>query len=111
MPRSLSFVEKGFKTGEAGPADGQARAVGENGQAAVLAVGLDARDALQVHDVRAVDAHEAVGIEAGFQAGDGLLLEMLFPLTVSLPQRENRGNSGAVHQGFGKKGEFTGEWR
>ena len=39
--------------------------------------GFDACDALQIHDIRAMDAHEAVWIEAG----DGLLLEMLLPLT------------------------------
>src|SRR5882672_5268477 len=45
--RLFAFVEAGL----AGAADGQARAVGENGQAAVLAVGLDAHDAFQIHDV------------------------------------------------------------
>src|SRR5882762_3653615 len=75
--RLFAFVEEGFEAGVAGAADGQASAVGENGQAAVLAVGLDAHEAFKVHDVGAVDAHEAGRIEAGFQAGDGLLLEML----------------------------------
>ncbi len=66
-----ALVEEGFEAGVAGAADGQARAVGENSQAAVLAVGLDAHHAFEIHDVRAVDAHKAVRIEASFQAGDG----------------------------------------
>ncbi len=45
--------------GVAGAADRQAGAVGEDGDAALLAVGLDARDALQVDDGGAVNAHEA----------------------------------------------------
>src|SRR5229473_5321031 len=75
-----ALVEEGFEAGVAGAANRQARAVGENGEAAVLAVGLDACDAFEIHDVRAVDADEAVWIQAGFEAGDGLLLEMLFAL-------------------------------
>src|SRR6266568_9255611 len=66
-----ALVEEGFEAGVAGAADGQARAVGENSQAAVLAVGLDAHHAFEIHDVRAVDAHKAVRIEASFEAGDG----------------------------------------
>src|SRR5712664_1099206 len=77
MPRLLSLVEEGFEAGVAGTAHREAGAVGEDGEAAVLAVGFDACDALQIHDIRAMDAHEAVWIEAG----DGLLLEMLLPLT------------------------------
>ena len=45
---------------------------------AVFAVGLDLGHSFQVDDVGAVDAHEARGIERGFQAGDRLLLQM-FP--------------------------------
>jgi len=78
--RLLAFVEKGFEAGVACTGYGQARAVGENGQAAVFAIRLDAHDAFEIHDVGAVDAHEGVWIEAGFEAGDGLLLEMLFCL-------------------------------
>src|SRR5258708_37435998 len=77
MPRLLSLVEEGVEAGVAGTAHREAGAVGEDGEAAVLAVGLDACDALQIHDIRAMDAHEAVWIEAG----DGLLLEMLLLLT------------------------------
>jgi predicted RNase H-like HicB family nuclease len=51
IDRSLSFVEEGFEAGVAGAAHWQARAVGENREAAVLAVGLDAHDAFQIHDV------------------------------------------------------------
>src|SRR5437660_3345701 len=74
----LAFVEEGFEAGVAGAADGEACAVGENREAAVLAVGLGAGDALEVHDVGAVDTHETVWVKARFQSGDGLLLEMLF---------------------------------
>jgi len=66
-----ALVEEGFEAGVAGAADRQARTVGEDGQAAVLAVRLDAHNALEIHDVRAVDAHKAARIEASFQAGDG----------------------------------------
>src|SRR6266851_4168093 len=76
-----ALVEKGFEAGVTGAAHRQTRAIAENRQPAVLAVRLDARDAFQVHDVGAVDAHEPVRVKASFQAGDGLLLKMLFPLT------------------------------
>src|SRR2546427_9489534 len=76
-----ALVEEGFQAGVAGAADRQARAVGENRQAAVLAIGFDANDALEIHDVRAVDTYETVRVEASFESGDGLLLEMLFALS------------------------------
>src|ERR1700682_611033 len=79
--RLLSLVEEGLEAGVAGAAYRQARAVGENRKAAILAVRLDAPDALQVHEVRAVDAHVAVRVEACLQAGDGLLLEVLLSPT------------------------------
>src|SRR5260370_27446780 len=72
--------EEGFEAGITGAAHRQTRAIAENRQPAVLAVRLDARDAFQVHDVGAVDAHEPVRVKASFQADDGLLLEMFFAL-------------------------------
>ncbi len=36
----FALVEEGFEAGVAGAADGQAGAIGENGQAAVFAIGL-----------------------------------------------------------------------
>ena len=74
---SAAVVEEGFEAGVAGAADGEAGAVGENGEAAVFAVGLDADDAFEIYDVGAMNAHEAGGIEAGFDARNGLLLKML----------------------------------
>src|SRR5204862_2768588 len=56
-------------------------AVSENGKPAILTVRLDAHYAFQIHDVRTMDAHESVRVQAGFQTGDGLLLEMFLPLT------------------------------
>src|SRR5229473_3976643 len=66
-----ALVEEGFEAGVAGTAHRQAGAVGENRKAAVFAVGLDAHNAFQIHDVRAMDAHITVRVEACFQAGDG----------------------------------------
>src|ERR1017187_8300159 len=65
-----------------GPAHRQAGAIGEDGEAALLPIGLDARHPLEVHDDGAVDAHEARRVERGLQAGDGLLLEVLLPAAV-----------------------------
>src|SRR5258708_16658936 len=73
--------EEGFEASVAGAAHRQTRAIAENRQPAVLAVRLDARDAFPVHGVSSVDAHEPVRVKASFQAGDGLLLKMLLPLT------------------------------
>ena len=45
---------------------------------AIFAVGLDAGDAFEVDNVGAVDAKESRRVEGGFEAGDGLLLQVLF---------------------------------
>src|SRR5260370_15650152 len=51
-----AFVEEGFEAGVACAANGKARAVGENGPAAVPAIKLDAHHPLEIHHVRAGDA-------------------------------------------------------
>src|SRR5437899_3905313 len=81
MPRLLAFIEEGFEAGVAGAADRQARAVGEDRQATILAVRLYTYHTFQINDVRPMDADKIVRIEACFQAGNSLLLEVLFSLT------------------------------
>src|SRR5690349_15024199 len=56
---------------------GQFGAALEHGDAAVLAERLDAREALHVQQERAVDAHEAFGIEQALELAKRLLLEVL----------------------------------
>src|ERR1700735_2708605 len=73
-----SAVEESAEAGVAGAADGELRAVGEDGDVSVLRVGLDLDDALQVDDVGAVNAEKTRRVERGFQARDGLLLQVLF---------------------------------
>jgi len=73
-----ALIEQGLEAGVAGFAYGEAGVVGEDGEAAVFGVGFDADYAFEIDDVGAVDADEAVGIEAGFEAGDGLLFEVFF---------------------------------
>ena len=73
-----AIVEEGFEAGVARAADGEASAVGEDGDAAVFAVRLDAGDALEIHDVGTMNTDEAIGVEAGFEARDSLLLEVFF---------------------------------
>src|SRR5215472_7106343 len=80
MNALFSFVEERLQASIAGPADRQARAVAEDGKPAVPSVRLNADDPFQIHDVRAVNSYEAIRIETGFEAGDGLLLEMFFAL-------------------------------
>src|SRR5262249_9577179 len=75
---SRALVEKGLEAGGADPADRQPRTVFEGGQARVFAVGLAGGDARESYAVRTVNAHERFGIETGFEAGDGLLLEDFF---------------------------------
>ena len=65
------FIEERLEAGVAGAADGQARAVDQYRKPAVFAVEFDARPAFRIDDVRAVNAHEARRLQAGFQAGDG----------------------------------------
>ena len=62
MARFLA-VEECAEAGVAGAAYWQSRAVGENCQPAVLAVGLNAHHAFQIHYVGTVDAHKALRIE------------------------------------------------
>src|SRR6516162_3004829 len=72
------FVEEGFQAGIACAADGKAYAVREDCHFAVFAVGLDARDALEVDEVGAVDTHEESRVKRQFEARDCLLFQMLF---------------------------------
>src|SRR5204863_1034486 len=76
----LAFIEKRLEASITCAAHGQAGAVSENGKPAILTVRLDAHYAFQIHDVRTMDAHESVRVQAGFQTGDGLLLETFLPL-------------------------------
>ena len=62
------FVEEGFQAGIACAADGKACAVREDCHFAVFAVGLDARDALEVDEVGAVDTYEESRVERQFEA-------------------------------------------
>src|SRR5579863_2220875 len=71
-------VEEGTEAGVAGTAYGELGAVVEHGDVAIFRVGLDSGDAFEIHDVRAVNAHEAGRIENRFEARDGLLLQVLF---------------------------------
>ena len=59
----LRIAHRLQQPGVAGAAHRQARAVGQNRDAALLAVRLDARHALQVDDGGAVNAHEARRVE------------------------------------------------
>ena len=77
----MSAADQRIKSGIAAAAHGNARAIGEDGDPGVLRVRLDAGDALDVDDEGTVDAHEAFGVERGFEAGDGLLLEPVAAFT------------------------------
>ena len=73
-----SAVEKFAKAGVSGAADGELCSVVEHRDVAIFAVGLDAGDSFEVDDIGAVDAKESRRVEGGFEAGDGLLFEVLF---------------------------------
>src|ERR1043166_4515256 len=68
-----------------GAAYRQLGAVGEHGYTAVLGVGFNPCDAFQVHDIRAMNAHEALRIELCLNARDCLLLQVVLLLA---PQRD-----------------------
>jgi hypothetical protein len=70
-------IEKFAEAGVTGAADGELCSVVEHGDVAIFTVRLDAGDALEVDDVRAVDAKKSRRVEGGFEAGDGLLFEVL----------------------------------
>ena len=72
--RSGALVQEGFQAAETGSTDGEAGAVGEDGEAAIFAIGFNPGDALKIHDVRAMNPDESVGVEASFKTCDGLLL-------------------------------------
>ena len=55
----LAFIEKRLEASITCAAHGQAGAVSENGKPAFFTVRLDAHYTFQIHDVRAMDAHEA----------------------------------------------------
>src|SRR5215813_11123938 len=63
-----------------GATDRQPRAVIQDGDVAVFGVGLEFHNSFEVHKIRAVNAQEVLRVERAFQAGDGLLLQILFPL-------------------------------
>jgi len=77
--RSLAFIKKRLESSVTCAAHRQARAIAENRKTAVLAVRLDAHDAFQVHDVRAMDAHEAVRVEAASRPAMVCCLRCFFP--------------------------------
>lgn len=72
------FIEEFAEAGVSGAADWELRAAVEHGYMAVFAVRLDAGDAFEIDDVRAMNAEEAGRVEGGFEAGNCLLLEVLF---------------------------------
>src|SRR5262249_14836049 len=59
----------------AGAADRQTRSIGEDGDPALFAIRLDARDPLEVHDGGAMDPDETGWIEHRLQSRDRLLLQ------------------------------------
>jgi hypothetical protein len=71
-------IEEFAEAGVTGAADGELCSVVEHRDVAIFAVGLDAGDSFEIDDVGAVDAKESRRVEGGFEAGDGLLFEMLF---------------------------------
>jgi hypothetical protein len=54
-----STIEKLAQASVAGATDGELSSVVENGHVAIFAVGLDARDSFEIHDVRTVNAEES----------------------------------------------------
>src|SRR6202034_2802075 len=73
-----SAVEKRAKARVAGAADGQLHTAREYRDMRIFSEGLDFDDALEVHDVGAVDAEKARRIERRFEAGNRLLLQVFF---------------------------------
>src|SRR5215469_760563 len=63
-----------------GATDRQPRAVIQDGDMAVLGIGFEFHNSLEVHKIRAMNAQEVLRIERAFQAGYGLLLQIFFPL-------------------------------
>ena len=63
-----------------GAADRQPGSVSQRDYMAVLGIRLEPGHSLQIHDARAVNAQEVFRIETGFQAGDGLLLQIFLAL-------------------------------
>jgi hypothetical protein len=68
------------EAGVAFAAHGSAGAVGEECHVAVLGVQIDALQAVQVDDVRAVHTQEASGVERIGETREGLRLSVLLPL-------------------------------
>src|SRR5882757_2796563 len=58
-----------------GPTDGYLCPTGENRQAAVLCIGLDLRDPLQIDEKRAMHTHKLAWIETFLEARDRLLFQ------------------------------------
>src|SRR5436190_14913229 len=61
------------------PAQRQAAAVLQDGDAAVLGVQLDAIEPVEIEDPGSMDAHEAARVERRLEIADGLLLEVGLP--------------------------------
>ncbi len=59
------------------PAYGKTVTVGENRDAVLALVQLDARQTLEIEDERPVNSHELLRVERGFDLGQRLLLEVL----------------------------------
>src|SRR5271156_7150158 len=70
-------VEESAEAGIAGAADGELRAVGEDGDMSILRVGFDFDDAFEVHDEGTMDPEKTRRVERGFKARDSLLFQML----------------------------------
>src|SRR5215470_4253148 len=73
-------LENLAQSGVSGAADGKLGACSENHDVCIFAVGLDLSEAIQIHDVRAVNAQESLRVERFFQVGESLLLEVFLSL-------------------------------
>jgi hypothetical protein len=76
--RLRTLIQQGLEAGVAGAADGETRTIRQDGEAAVFSIGLDTDHALKIHNVGTMDSDELFGVQAGFEAGDRLLLQVLF---------------------------------
>src|ERR1700704_2133344 len=71
------LIQEGPQSGITAAADRKLLSAAQDDDIVVLAIGLDFRDSLQVDDIGAVNAKETLRVEGSFQAGDGLLFQML----------------------------------
>src|ERR1700722_11543151 len=77
MRESTHFAEQFLQSRMPRPADRQLRPIVQHCDPAVFCIRLNARDTLQVYDVRAMYAHEFFGIELRFHTRNGLLLQVI----------------------------------